>query len=263
MMTPPEQSFAADVADEARKIAKHYFRSALEVDDKADSSPVTVADREIEAYLRSRIAETFPEHGIFGEEQAPVNLDASMIWVVDPIDGTKSFVTGHPLFGNLMALLKDGTPWLGQIDMPILGERWQGVAGMPTLHNGEPCRTSGCTRLSEARGYTTDPRLFEGPARAAYDALVSSVRLLRFNGDCYNYGLLASGQCDVVLEIAQQPYDYLPVVQVVTGAGGVISDWAGNPLTLESQGDVLASATPELHDEMLEKLARTRETAAA
>lgn len=261
MTTIPEQTFAANVADEARKVAAHYFRSALQVDDKADSSPVTVADKEIEAYLRSRIAETFPDHGIFGEEQAPVNLDASMIWVVDPIDGTKSFVTGHPLFGNLMALLKDGTPWLGQIDMPMLGERWQGVAGTPTLHNGQPCRTSGCTTLSEARAYTTDPLLFTGPAKAAFDALADSTHLLRFGGDCYNYGLLASGHCDIVLEIAQQPYDYLPVVQVVQGAGGVISDWSGNPLSLASKGEVLASATPELHDRMLEKLARTREVA--
>ncbi|MBT9385295.1 histidinol-phosphatase [Pseudooceanicola sp. CBS1P-1] len=255
MTSFPELVFAADVADNARKIAHRYFRSALEVDDKEDHSPVTVADREIEAYLRSRIAETFPEHGIFGEEQDPVNMSAREVWVVDPIDGTKSFVTGHPLFGNLMALLRDGEPVLGQIDMPAFNERWQGMRGAPTTFNGTPCTASGCTELSKARAYTTDPELYTGADRAAYEALHRSVHLLRFGGDCYNYGLLASGHCDIVLEIGQQPYDYLPVVQVVEGAGGVITDWSGRPLGLDSKGDVLASATPELHEQMLKALA--------
>ncbi|WP_172329127.1 histidinol-phosphatase [Mangrovicoccus sp. HB161399] len=258
MTTSPEIDLAADVADGARRMALSYFRRPLAVDDKADSSPVTVADREIEAYMRARIAETFPGHGIFGEEQDPERLEASEIWVVDPIDGTKSFVTGHPLFGNLMALLKGGRPVLGQIEMPALGERWQGAAGQPTLFNGAPCRTSSCTELSAALAYTTDPMLFEGDDLKVYDLLRRSVRLLRFGGDCYNYGLLASGHCDLVLEIGLQPYDYLPLVQVIEGAGGVITDWDGQPLGLDSRGDVLASATPELHGKMLDRLAQTR-----
>ena len=250
-----EQQFAADAADAARAIALKYFRSGLTVEDKEDSSPVTVADRGIEAFLRQRITETFPRHGIFGEEEAPINLDSDHIWIVDPIDGTKSFVTGHPLFGGLMALLKNGEPCLGQIDMPAIDERWQGAKGTPTTFNGAPCRTSACRDLKSAFAYTTDPLLFTGPSAAAFDALRRSVRLIRFGGDCYNYGLLASGHCDLVLEIGLQPYDYLPVVQIVKGAGGVITDWSGQPLGIDSAGDVLASATPQLHAAMLERLA--------
>ena len=255
MTTSPETDLAAAVADGARRMALAYFRKPLEVDDKADSSPVTVADREIEAYMRARIAEAFPDHGIYGEEQDPERLDAAEIWVVDPIDGTKSFVTGHPLFGNLMALLRNGRPVLGQIEMPALGERWQGRAGVPTTFNGAPCRTSGCTDLGRALAYTTDPMLFRGEDRKAFDLLAGAVRLLRFGGDCYNYGLLASGHCDLVLEIALQPYDYLPVVQVIEGAGGVITDWEGRPLSLASGGRVVAAATPALHAETLAILA--------
>lgn len=250
-----EQQFAADTADAARAIALRHFRSGVAVEDKADSSPVTVADRSIEAFLRSRITERFPTHGIYGEEEAPLNLDSDHVWIVDPIDGTKSFVTGHPLFGNLMALLTDGEPCLGQIDMPAMNERWQGIKGAPSTFNGAPCRTSDCRDLSAAFAYTTDPLLFTGPTAAAFQTLRESVRLIRFGGDCYNYGLLASGHCDLVLEIGLQPYDYLPVVQIVQGAGGVITDWRGQPLGIGSGGDVLASATPELHAAMLERLA--------
>lgn len=250
-----EQRFAAEAADAARAIALRYFRSAIAVEDKADSSPVTIADRSIEAFLRQRIFEAFPAHGILGEEEDPVNLDSEHVWVVDPIDGTKSFVTGHPLFGGLMALLQDGTPCLGQIDMPATNERWQGVRGAPSTFNGAPCRTSDCRDLAKAFAYTTDPLLFTGPSAAAFDTLRANVRLIRFGGDCYNYGLLASGHCDLVLEIGLQPYDYLPVVQIIQGAGGVITDWSGQPLGIQSRGDVLASATPELHAAMLGLLA--------
>ncbi len=258
MTTLPEIALATDMADGARRMALSYFRQPLRIDAKTDSSPVTVADREIEAFMRARIAETFPGHGIFGEEQDPERLGSAEIWVVDPIDGTKSFVTGHPLFGNLTALLRGGCPVLGQIEMPALGERWQGVAGQPSLFNGQPCHASGCTDLASALAYTTDPMLFVGEDRKVFELLVNSVRLLRFGGDCYNYGLLASGHCDLVLEIGLQPYDYLPLVSVIEGAGGVISDWSGRPLGLASKGDVLASATPELHDKMLTRLAQTR-----
>ncbi|MER5172365.1 inositol monophosphatase family protein [Thioclava sp. GXIMD2076] len=261
MTSSPELSFAASVADAVREQALHYFRSDLKVDDKADSSPVTVADREIEAFMRQEIAKRFPEDGIFGEEQAATQLDARDIWVVDPIDGTKSFVSGHPLFGNLIARLRDGAPYLGQIDMPALGDRWQGQKGQPSTFNGQVCKTSGCTDLAEARAYTTDPELFFGETRPVYEALREAVHLLRFGGDCYNYGLLASGYCDMVLEIGLQPYDYLPTVQIIEGAGGVITDWSGAPLGLTSKGDVLASATPELHAAMLARIAACRQPA--
>lgn len=246
--------FANRVADEAGQVAMGHFRRGLAVERKGDDSPVTIADRSIESLIRARIAESFPDHGIYGEEEGVENLDRRHVWVVDPIDGTKSFITGHPLFGGLLALLEDGKPRLGQIDMPATGERWCGVAGRASTLNGQPCRTSDRKVLAGATAYTTDPLLFTGPRAAAFETLRAVTRLIRFGGDCYNYALLASGHCDLVLETGLEPYDYLPVVQVIRGAGGVITDWQGRPLTVDSSGDVLAAATPELHEAMLEKL---------
>ncbi len=255
--------FAHDTADEAARLALAHFRQTLAIEHKADDSPVTVADRKVEAFVRGRIGAIYPDHGIYGEEEAPVNIDRTHVWVVDPIDGTKSFVTGHPLFGGLTALLEDGKPCLGMINMPATGERWAGVRGAATTMNGTPCRTSGRTDLAEAFAYTTDPLLFSGPKARVFEMLRASVRMIRFGGDCYNYALLASGYCDLVLETGLEPYDYLPVVQVIRGAGGVITDWDGNDLSTRSQGDVLASATPELHRSMLARLAALRATQAA
>lgn len=255
--------FANETADEAGRIAREHFRHPLAVEHKADDSPVTVADRGIEAFVRARIGTAYPDHGIYGEEEGPVNLDRPHVWVVDPIDGTKSFVTGHPLFGGLMALLEDGKPCLGMINMPVTGERWCGLRGEQTTLNGTPCRTSGRKDLAEAFAYTTDPLLFTGPKAPVFEMLRETVRMIRFGGDCYNYALLASGWCDLVLETGLEPYDYLPVVQVVRGAGGVITDWEGGELSTSSRGDVLASATPELHAAMLDRLAGLRATQAA
>lgn len=246
-----EVQFMADAADAARNIAMEYFRSPLLVEDKADSSPVTVADRSIEQLLRSRITQQFPDHGIFGEEEDPVNLSSREIWVVDPIDGTKSFVTGHPLFGVLMAMIQDGMICLGQIDMPALKERWQGCVGVASTFNGSVCRTSSQSRLADAFVYTTDPRTFEGAAIDVFEIIAAKARLVRFGGDCYNYGLLASGHCDLVIETGLQPYDFLPLVPIIEGAGGVITDWAGQQLHLHSEGHVVAAATHELHSEVL------------
>lgn len=255
--------FANETADGAGRLALTHFRSRLDVEHKGDDSPVTIADRAVEAFVRERIAIRFPDHGILGEEEAPVRLDRARVWVVDPIDGTKSFVTGHPLFGGLMALLDNGVPCLGQIDMPALGERWSGVRGAPTTFNGIACTTSGCTDPARAHAYTTDPMLFSGPDHRVLDLLRRSVRLLRFGGDCYSYALLASGHCDLVIETGLEPYDYLPLVQVIRGAGGVITDWDGKDLSVASKGEVLAAATPQLHAAMLGRLMDARAGQAA
>lgn len=252
--------FANRAADDAGHIARAHFRRPITVEYKSDDSPVTVADREIEQFLRARIQAVFPDHGILGEEHDDLHLERDYIWVVDPIDGTKSFITGHPLFGGLLALLHDGQPELGQIDMPALGERWCGIKGQKTTLNQVPVHTSACTDLAAAYAYTTDPMLFAGAFQPVFDMLHHSVRLLRYGGDCYSYALLAAGHCDLVLETGLQPYDYLPVVQIVRGAGGMISDWHGRDLGIGSSGDVLASATPELHAQTLHELARLRVT---
>lgn len=244
--------FSNEAANEAARVSLRHFRKPLTVELKADESPVTAVDREVETLLRAWINQAYPGHGIYGEEEPPENLDSPYVWVIDPIDGTKSFITGHPLFGGLMALLQNGEPCLGQIDMPATGERWSGVRGEPSMLNGTPCKTSDCRDLSAAFVYTTDPFLFAGGKQSVFTLLREKSRLIRFGGDCYNYAMLSSGLCDLVVETGLEPYDYLPVVQIVRGAGGVITDWYGKPLGIGSNGDVLAAATPELHAQMLE-----------
>ena len=244
-------AFAEGLADLAAPIALKYFRQKLAVEAKADASPVTVADREIEAAIRRRIRESFPEHGLFGEEHGFEGLDSERIWVIDPIDGTKSFISGMPTFGTLIACLEKGVVIAGVVDHPALRERWVGYRGGRTLHNGQPCQTSGRTHLAEAILYTTTPDLFNSKDRSAFDAVSKKVSLRRFGGDCYAYALLASGHIDLVLEAGLQPYDYLSLVPVIEGAGGVITDWQGQKLDLNSDGRVVAAATPELHREVL------------
>ncbi len=246
-LPPPADllAFAEDLADSARPVAMRFFRTALDVVAKADASPVTQADRAIEALLRARIEARFPTHGILGEEMG-VKPGDGPVWVVDPIDGTKSFVTGLPLFGTLIALMEDGRPLVGVIDMPALGERWTGRPGQ-ALFGGAPARTSDCRTLGAARFFTTTPDGFLGEDEARYRRLVGQVGIRRFCGDCYAYGLLASGHCDLVAETGLQPYDYLALVPVIEAAGGVVTDWEGAALTLASDGRVLAAATPDLH----------------
>jgi len=255
--------FSNSTADAAAIVSLRHFRKPLTVELKPDESPVTAVDREIESLLRSRINQAYPDHGIYGEEEAPENLDSHYVWVIDPLDGTKSFITGHPLFGGLMALLHEGEPCLGQIDMPATGERWFGVRGEPSMLNGIPCKTSDCCDLSAAFVYTTDPFLFPEDKQCVVKLLREKARLVRFGGDCYNYAMLSSGLCDLVVETGLEPYDYLPVVQIVRGAGGVITDWQGKPLGIDSSGDVVAAATPELHAQMLDHLQQLQANEAA
>ncbi|MBD3677872.1 MAG: histidinol-phosphatase [Rhodobacteraceae bacterium] len=239
--------FADTVADATDAMSMSYFRKALDIEAKADASPVTQADRAIEKEIRRRIAQAFPSHGILGEEQEGTRLEASHIWVIDPIDGTKSFLSGMPTFGTLIACLSDGTPELGVISIPPTGERWTGQRGRPTLLNGTPCRTSEKTRLEDAILYTTSPDSFDAPGLAQFEALSDKVALRRFGGDCYAYGLLASGHVDLLFEMNLHPYDYMALIPVIEGAGGVITDWAGQPLTIGSGGTVIAAANPALH----------------
>ena len=242
-------AFAAELADDVRPIALSYFRTPLEVAAKSDDSPVTVADRLIEARLRERITARFPSHGIFGEEMGVKQGDA-FNWVIDPIDGTKSFITGFPLFGTLIGLTHHRRPFCGLIDIPVTGERWMARPGL-TTYGGIPARASDCRRVADARFYTTSPDNFVGADRERFERLSTAARLRRFGGDCYIYGMLASGHCDLVLESGLQPYDYMALIPILEEAGGRITDWQGAPLSADSSGHVLASATAALHDEAL------------
>ena len=254
---------AADVADRmadsARSICAKYFRQPFEVEHKADLSPVTVADREVESALRALLRERFPNHAILGEEfgrsagLAPG--EAEYTWVIDPIDGTQSFVCGLPLFGCLIALLHGQQPVLGMIEMPALAERWRGRRGRPSTLNGKAARSSGCASLEQARVFTTSPEMFNAGDRERFQNMAARTALRRYGGDCYSYGLLASGHCDLVVEAGLKPYDYLALVPVLEGAGACISDWNGNALGLESDGRVVAAASPALLREALEALA--------
>ncbi|MFO1082172.1 MAG: histidinol-phosphatase [Reyranellaceae bacterium] len=235
------------LADAARPIAARYFRSDLAIDDKSDLSPVTRADREAEAAMRELLDRHAPQHGVFGEEYGAVRTDAEHVWVLDPIDGTKAYITGMPIFGTLIALLHRGRPVLGIIDQPILQERWLGVAGAPSTFNGRPIRVRRCGALAEAYMYSTAPVMFPGPLEQQHAALAQRAKLFRWGGDCYAYGLLASGHVDLVVENSLKLYDFAALVPVVEGAGGLITDWRGRPLDDKSDGSVLAAGDAAVH----------------
>ena len=246
-------ALAKRLADTARAIALRYFRQPLDVERKADASPVTVADREIEAELRRMIRAEFPEHGIRGEEFAPEG-GGGFTWVIDPIDGTKSFVSGFPLFGTLIALVQGERPVVGVIESPATGERWLGSAGTGAWLNDAPARTSACESIERARVYSTTADTIRGAHRERYDRYTHRAPMRRFGGDCYLYGLLASGHCDLVVEAALQPHDFMALVPVVEGAGGRISDWEGRALGWDSGDRVLAAATPALWEQAVAAL---------
>ena len=240
-------AFASRLADTVRPISQSYFRTPVTAEVKDDESPVSVADREAEAAMRKLIETEYPEHGIYGEEYGAVRTDAEFVWVLDPIDGTKSFLVGKPLFGTLIGLLHHGKAILGIIDMPALEERWIGAKGHPSTFNGDPITIRSCDALSKAWMLVTSPDMFLGDNEAAFKRLKSSVQFLRWGTDCMGYGLLANGFADVVCEANMQPYDYVALVPVVEGAGGIMTDWYGNPLGLENDGTVLACGDKRLH----------------
>jgi inositol-phosphate phosphatase/L-galactose 1-phosphate phosphatase/histidinol-phosphatase len=240
-------ALADALADAARAVIRRYFRQKIAVDDKNDLTPVTIADREAEAAMRRLIEAQFSDHGILGEEHGAVRREAEYVWVLDPIDGTKSFISGIPLFGTLIALTHRGRPILGVIDQAILGERWVGAVRRPTLLNGAPIRSRACAALDKATLFSTAPEaMFQGGDLAAYRRLAAAVKLVRMGADCYAYAQLASGFIDLVVEAGLKPYDFCALVPVIEGAGGVMTDWQGRALDLGSDGKVVACGDPAL-----------------
>ena len=238
---------AARLADAARPEIMSRFRTGIQADAKSDSSPVTEADRAAERAMRALINETFPDHGILGEEYGAENTDAEYVWVLDPIDGTNSFVTGKPLFGTLIALCKNRRPVVGVIDAPAVNERWLGVQGAKTTLNGKPVSTRACAALETSWLYATSPDMFKDANETAFNRLSAAAWRTVFGGDCYAYGLLASGHVDLVCEAQLGTYDYAALVPVIEGAGGMITDWSGQSLSLDSDGRVLAAGDKTLH----------------
>ena len=246
--------FAHALADASGAAVRRYFRTPVPVEDKADASPVTVADREAESAMRAMIAERYPSHGVVGEEFGNRDEGAEEVWVLDPIDGTRAFIAGKPIFGTLIALLREGRPLLGIIDQPVLGERWVGAAGIASRFCGERIETRSCTGIDRALLNTTSPDLFHGADREAFGRLSARVRSTLYGGDCYAYGLLAAGHIDLVVEAGLKTYDYCALVPVVEGAGGCISDWEGNALRAGSDGRVIAAGDRRVHARALELL---------
>ena len=252
---PPEfVAFAHRLADAAGAAIRPHYRAGVAVEVKPDQSPVTVADREAELAMRALIEELYPSHGIIGEEFGRRGAEAEYVWVLDPIDGTRAFITGRPLFGILVALVRRGRPILGIIDQPISGERWVGAEGSATTLDGAPARVRSCPELGAATLFTSAPEWFEGAREAAFLRLKAKVRMTCYNADCYAFGLLAIGFADLAIECALQPYDWCALVPVVEGAGGVISDWQGRRLGLEGDGTVVAAGDAALHQAACEVL---------
>ncbi len=245
-------ALAERLAEASGKIVRRYFRTGVEIITKSDSSPVTIADRETEAALRQMVKLAYPDHGLMGEEFPPERADAEFVWIFDPIDGTKSFITGRPFFGTLIALLHQGKPILGVIDHPALGERWIGAAGHPTTFQGKPVRVRTCADLGKAVLAASSPHMFGSLAAAeAFARVQRQAGLTLYGADCYAYGLVASGFHDIVVEANNGIHDFLPLVPVIEGAGGIITDWDGKPLGVKSGDKVLAAGDRRVYEAAL------------
>ena len=241
---PALLAFADALADLARPIARQYFRALPAVDDQPDHTPVTIADRTIEQALREHLQRHFPDHGVLGEEQGAQRLDAEYVWVLDPIDGTKAFASGNPLFGTLIGLLHRGEPVLGVLEAPALGERWCGARGLGSSHQGRPIRVRATPRLADAVLYCTTPDPM--PGHAGFQQLRRQVRWTSYGGDCCAYAFLAMGGADLIVDRGLQPYDWCALVPILEAAGGTIGDWQGRPLRLGADGSVVAAGSPAL-----------------
>lgn len=256
-LTPQEISkrlkTATEIALATSETAMARFRKPLDVTEKSDASPVTLADQETERAIRAALEKAFPGDGVLGEEYGQSG-DKKDMWIVDPIDGTRSFITGLPLFGMLLGYLHQGAPMLGVINMPALGEAFAGAPGLGAMMNGEPINVSDCRALGGAKLFINEPDKIATDAPGAFQKLTGAAALRRFGADCYPHALVAAGHADAVVDYGLQPYDYLPVAAVVEAAGGIMTDWTGAPLTLSSNGRTVTAATPELHRALLDLL---------
>lgn len=246
--------FADQLADASGAVILKYFRKPIDVDDKSDASPVTIADRQSEKVMRDLINAVYPEHGIIGEEYGKEKEDAEFVWVLDPIDGTKSFITGKPVFGTLIALLHNGEPVLGVLNQPYTKERWVGIKGALTTFNGDEVQTRKSVSMEKSVLYSTGTDMFSERDRQRFLGLEKSVKLTRYSSDCYAYGLLAMGFVDIVCEGSMKLYDFAALIPIVEGAGGFISDWEGKILSTMSAGNVLALADKKLLEPVLKVL---------
>ncbi len=242
--------FANKLADASGDILRRWFTTNISTSQKADLSPVTEADREVEQKIRSMIEYTSPEHGIIGEEFGNIRPDSPYQWIIDPIDGTKSFIAGYPIFTTLISLFYNNKPLLGIIDQPILRERWAAITGEKTLFNGSPLPALATQKtLEEANIATTSLTYFTTEELLKFNKLKEKSATVIHGGDAYAYAMLANGKIDIVIDAGLKPYDFCALISIIEGVGGIISDWAGNPLTPASDGRVIACKNKLLHKE--------------
>lgn len=243
--------FAVRLADRSRKVMAARLARPPEFEIKPDSSYVTDTDKAIERALRAMINKAFPRHGILGEEYGSENADAEYVWALDPIDGTAAFVAGLPVFGTLIALLHRGTPVVGIIDHLITKDRWIGALGMPSTRNGRAIRTRRCPDLKRAMLSASNPDFFDPGERPRFERLRQATQWRIYGGSCYSYGLLASGRTDIAIDAGLSIHDYAPYVPILEGAGGLITDWNGEPVTVHTGRQILAAGDPARHAEAL------------
>jgi myo-inositol-1(or 4)-monophosphatase len=251
-------AFVNELATVSGETILPFFRTALSIEDKGrpgSFDPVTAADHAAETAMRALIRRTFPDHGIVGEEYGKERADAEYVWVLDPIDGTKSFISGMPAWGTLIGLLRSGEPVFGMMSQPFTRERFSGGGGAARYRGpaGErDLRVRPCARLSEAVLFTTSPRLMNATDRARFGRVEDAVRLSRYGGDCYAYCMLAAGHVDLVIETELKPYDVLPLVPIIAGAGGTITTWEGG--APHAGGRIIAAGDKRMHKAAMELL---------
>src|SRR4051794_38675415 len=244
-------AFVDQLADAAGEAVLPFFRTSLTVEDKGRGGafdPVTAADRAAEGAMRTLIHDTFPDHGIIGEEFGDDRADAEYVWVLDPIDGTKSFISGMPAWGTLIALTRFGEPVFGMMSQPFIRERFSGD-GLAAQYRGpagdRDLRARACASLTEAVMFTTSPLLMNEADRSRFGKVEASVRLSRYGGDCYAYCMLAAGHVDLVIETGLKPYDVIPLIPIIAGSGGVITSWENGPAL--AGGRIVAAGDKRVH----------------
>ncbi len=250
-------NFANHLADLSSNIAQKYFRKKINEQKKHDNSPVTIADQEIETILRKEIIEKYPDHGIIAEEFDDINLDSDFKWVIDPIDGTSSFIIGKPIFATLISLTYKNKPILGVINQPITNERWLGGEGKSTIFNGNQVSVRQSGSVANSVLCTTSPSFFKGKDLEIFNKINSKTLYQKhggvfYGGDAYLYGLMALGSVDIILEASLSNFDYCALVPIITGAGGIITDWQGRDVDVNSDGRILACGDKKVHSEILD-----------
>ncbi len=249
-------NFANHLADLSSNIAHKYFRKEINEQKKHDDSPVTIADQEIEGILRKEISKKYPKHGIIAEEYKDINLDADFKWVIDPIDGTSSFIIGKPVFTTLISLTYKNKPILGLINQPINNERWLGIKDRKTIFNDSEVSVRKSGLVENSVLCTTSPVFFKGKNLEIFNKITAKTLYQEYGGvfyggDSYLFGLMASGLMDIIIDTGLKNYDYCALIPIINGAGGIITDWQGKEVDINSSGQILACGDKKVHDQLL------------